>query len=224
MTRRKLAAAILGLALAGAAPAEARLFWTTFGATVPTADGCAWNVNQDYFVPRHCDTCRYGLYSACKASRSISPACHHLHPLYPGYCTPYGACRYRWRDHTYKVHCGCTPLSCYYGPWRNTSCKHGCRRRTNAANCGCGCGAATLCYGTALPADLGEPCSVCRSGELPNVETFGGQRLGSLPLEGLALAGGDSLGKIPAGAVQLPALPPAQPQQQLQVLPGGFGF
>ena len=35
---------------------NARLFWQTYGATVATTDGCggcAWNINQDYLVPRH---------------------------------------------------------------------------------------------------------------------------------------------------------------------------
>ncbi|MEQ8209765.1 MAG: hypothetical protein RH917_08020 [Lacipirellulaceae bacterium] len=109
-----------------AAQAQARLFRQTFGATVPTADGgCVWNQNQDFFVPRYCDSARYGLFSACKHGHTTSPACRFAHPIYKSacgkaYCTTYGACRYRWRDHVYKSHCGCTPLACYHGPWRNS--------------------------------------------------------------------------------------------------------
>lgn len=133
----------VALALAPAGLAHARLFRQTYGATVPTADGCAWNINQDYFVPRHCDSCRYDLWSACKTSHTRSPACRHLHPVYGGYCTPYSACRYRWRDHVYKKYCGCTPLRRTYGPWKLEKCrKHG----GGASGCGGECGGG-MCTG-----------------------------------------------------------------------------
>jgi hypothetical protein len=116
------------LALAGvlvpANSTQARLFRQTYGATVPTADGgSVWNINQDYFVPRHCDSCRYDLFSACKQSHTRSPACKYLHPVYEGYCTPYGPCRYKWRDHVYKKYCGSTPLRHTYGGWHLEKCR-----------------------------------------------------------------------------------------------------
>ena len=100
-----------------ATQAEARLFLQTYGSTVPTAEGCAWNANSDYFVPRHCDTGRYGLFSACKTSCTTSPACRRCHALYPGYCSPYGCLHYCWRNHVYAHKCGCCPVA-YNGPYR----------------------------------------------------------------------------------------------------------
>jgi hypothetical protein len=104
---------------AGVTIAEARLFWQTYGATVPADGGCgcSWNVNQDYFVPRTCANGQYGLFSACKCSHYLSPACKYLSPIYTGYCTPYSSCHYRRKDCVYKERCGCTPLKCEYGPW-----------------------------------------------------------------------------------------------------------
>ena len=101
----------------GPANAEARLFWQTYGAVAPSAGACAWNLNQDYFVPRHCGSGAYDLFSPCKTDYGSSAACRNLHPIYHGYCTPYGLCRYVWRDHVYKTYCGCTPLRYEYGPW-----------------------------------------------------------------------------------------------------------
>jgi hypothetical protein len=159
------------LALVPAASAHARLFRQTYGATVPTADGCAWNINQDYFVPRHCDSCRYDLFSACKTGHTRSPACRHLHPVHEGYCTPYGACRYRWRDHVYKKYCGCTPLRHTYGPWKLEKCrKHG------------GC-TADGCAGVScdFAADEFATCEECAAyGWPPNLESMELETLGSL--------------------------------------------
>ncbi len=74
----------LAISLTWASSVEARLFWQTYGSTVPSVAGsdCTWNVNQEYFVPRHLSTGRYGLYSPCKSSRSNSPAyktCYSSH-------------------------------------------------------------------------------------------------------------------------------------------------
>lgn len=231
MTHRTLLAAAVVSALFACGDAQARLFRQTYGATVPAQDGCVWNINQDYFVPRYCDTGQYGLFSACKHAHSLSAACRNLHPLYCGYCSPYGACRYRWRDHVYKVHCGCTPLRCYYGPWRN----HKCRKHAGwlAAACcgrygGCGdCAPADAGWG-ATPCDClagygGEgSCENCNACDLSHVEPGGGILLGMIPMEDGGALDGVAPGAgvaVPAG-VSLPELPPSQPQ----VLPGGFGL
>ena len=106
--RRAALAAVLATLLC-APIAEGRLFYQTYGATVAAPGGsCAWNVNQDYFVPRHCDSGRYGLLSSCKTSHTTSAACRRGHPIYHGYCSPFGVCHYLWRDHVYQAHCGCT--------------------------------------------------------------------------------------------------------------------
>jgi hypothetical protein len=97
--------------------ADARLFWQTYGSTVETPEGCEWDTNSDYFVPRHCDTCRYGLYSPCKKSCATSPACRRESAIYPGYCSPYGCAHYCWRNHLYAHKCGCCPVP-YNGPIR----------------------------------------------------------------------------------------------------------
>lgn len=184
-----------------AAPAQARLFRQTYGATVPTDQGCVWNINQDYFVPRHCDSCRYDLFSACKRSYTRSPACFHQHPVFDGYCTPYTSCRYKWRDHVYKKHCGCTPLRCEYGKWHLKKCrKHALVLR-----------------------DGGQACSPCNSGgpgfgptylegaaphyvaSLHNIEPYGGETLGSIPALP-AGAGGSASAAPPVEA--MPTLPP----------------
>ncbi len=115
---RPLVLLTLIAALLGANTAQARLFWQTYGSVVPADDcgsSCTWNWNQDYFVPRHCSSCRYGLFSPCKTSRTTSPACKWRHPFYPGYCGIYGPCHYGRRDHVYDCHCGCGPVryGCY---------------------------------------------------------------------------------------------------------------
>jgi hypothetical protein len=178
--------------------AQARLFWQTYGAAVPAGDGCHWNINQDYFVPRYCDSGRYGLFSACKHHHGISAACKNRHPLYHGYCTPYGACRYRWRDHVYKTYCGCTPLEHVYGPWHLEKChKHPLVTRSTPYGCN-DCGAV---------ASGSIPGHTTFIGELPcqwycNVEPFGGETLGSIA----AIAAGQG------GATATPAAPAAMAQ------------
>jgi hypothetical protein len=199
--------AALSLALAPVS-ASARLFWHTYGATVATADGCgcAWNINQDYFVPRHCDTGRYDLFSACKTSHTRSPACKFLHPVYCGYCTPYGPCRYRWRDHVYKVHCGCTPLRHEYGPWHFKKCgKHSLVLR----NGGCPCGGVGAC-GPALAHGL-EPLDgavmefAADGAPLCNVEAFGGVLLGDIAALPAGMAGGGSASAVSNAAAAFSA-------------------
>ncbi len=190
------------LALVGvlyvAASADARSFRQTYGATVPVEDGCVWNLNQDYFVPRHCDSCRYDLFSACKHGHTNSPACRHLHPVYSCYCTPFGACRYRWRDHVYKTYCCCTPLRCYYGPWRLDKCHKHCLALRHKHTC-CGGRPGSTCLqgcpgGECLSGQRLDPAWVADGGDfafggiyddpgfLPNVEPLEGESLGLLPI------------------------------------------
>ena len=209
-------------ALLAAAPADARLFWQTYGATVATDGGCAWNINQDYFVPRHCDSCRYDLLSRCKTFHSISPACKNLHPVFVGYCTPYGECHYCWRDHVYKTHCGCTPLRCAFGPGKLDRCKKHClvlRSGGRGGECSsCDCDAQV-----AWNAPESGFTPYAEMSVLPNVEPFGGVILGSIaavpagagaaaPSSISSLGGGSTAA---AGASVLPTLgitPPGAPQ------------
>ncbi|RIK73296.1 MAG: hypothetical protein DCC67_18045 [Planctomycetota bacterium] len=186
------------------------MFWQTYGATVATPQGCDWNINQDYFVPRHCDSGRYDLLSACKTLHTRSAACKNLHPLYSGYCTPYGACRYRWRDHVYKVHCGCTPLKCEFGPWHLDRCRKHLRafKLEHRGDC-CpaefeACALAELAQDAFLAID-GDP--------LPNVEPLGGVLLGSIAAlpAGSGSAGGPSaaVGGLPAPAAATQSILPS---------------
>jgi hypothetical protein len=214
----RLFALIAAITLLCPPAAQGRLFWQTYGATVAApgeyGHGCAWNMNQDYFVPRHCDSGRYDLFSPCKKSHYLSPACKNLHPIYSGYCTPYGACRYKWRDHVYKTYCGCTPWSHTYGPWRLGKC---CKPLPSMGG-DCGCQGA--CSADSAPCDAGylggheahQPQWLC------NVEPMGGETLGSISAltVGIAGAGGMSAaapmpgGMAPSGAAAntAPALPP----------------
>jgi hypothetical protein len=227
----------IAFTLLSAAAAEARLFWQTYGATVPTADGCAWNINQDYFVPRHCDSCRYDLFSACKTSHTTSPACAHLHPVYGGYCTPYGGWHYKRRDHIYRKRCGCTPLRYEYGPWHLEKCKKHCLALRDAGNCGPECGpvcgqmGAGGCEpGTACDAggcEFAASANCAEAGWLPNVEPFGGESLGSIyVIPGLAAAGGGMGGAAPTGGGQMQpsgaGSGPAMPQPLLPGLPASM--
>jgi hypothetical protein len=193
-----------------ASPAHARHFWQTYGATVPTADGCVWNLNSDYFVPRHCDSGRYDLFSPCKTSHSISPACKSIHPVYAGackpYCTPFGECHYKWRDHVYKKHCGCTPLACYHGPWKLNRCKKHCPLLKGCDGCDGGCGfdsggcfdggcIAGSCHAAPLATAPNHSCceetyaDAGHIGYLPNLEPIGGETLGTIEAIPSAMAG-----------------------------------
>jgi hypothetical protein len=211
-----------------ASPAHARLFWQTYGATVasPTGCGCAWNLNQDYFVPRHCDSCRYDLFSPCKTSHSRSPACRSIHPVYASpctskpYCTPYGECHYKRRDHVYAKHCGCTPLSCTYGKWKLDKCpKHGCKGGCAAGTCApaapagycgdAGCGYVLGAVGGDLA--YGWPLE---GGVLPNVEPFEGESLGTVAA--YARAG------MPGGGISMPATPAGQALPPMGLSPTGI--
>jgi hypothetical protein len=177
MLRSLILPVVLAL-VAACGRAEARLFWQTYGATAATADGCgcAWNVNQDYFVPRHCHTGRYGLFSACKSAHTISPACKNLHPVYAGYCTPYGSCRYKWRDHVYRTYCGCGPLKNHLAAWHLRPCgKHPLVLKHVSHEAGC-CSGEPTGAGQGFPTMYGELRSSC----LCNVEPFGGEILGSI--------------------------------------------
>ena len=160
----------LCLPLLQASTAEARLFWQTYGSTIPSGTGCGagctWNWNQDYFVPRHSDSCRYGLFSPCKTSCTNSPACKTCHPFYPGYCSIYGACHYKWRNHVYQAYCGCTPLKICGGCLRN--------------GCGRGCFPARVCCEDYCP----QVAPVERVDYLPNVEPREFAILGNIPVEG----------------------------------------
>jgi hypothetical protein len=194
-----------------AARADARLFWQTYGSTVPTADGgCTWNANSDYFVPRHCDTCRYGLYSPCKSSCTTSPACRRCHPHHTGYCSPYGCLHYCWRNHVYAHKCGCSPVS-YHGPYREGCGPCLCER----GSCSDGmCPAGGMC---GIHDD--QACSDCMY--LPNVESGGLQILGAISLSGDPLLTSLQLGVPAAGMPLLPgqALPAAIPTTIPQAMP-----
>lgn len=173
------------LALGGIQQTHARLFWQTYGSIDehPGGCGCAWNSNQDYFVPRTCDAGRYGLFGPCKTSCTDSPACKYQHPLHPGYCTVYGPCHYCWRNHVYRCYCGCRgihPYKCngvcahWCGPLRYGCGGHCCRQRRCG---GCYGGLAGSCpceYPGAIP--FYQPS--------PNVESPGFEILGTVPVQG----------------------------------------
>ena len=153
--------------------AQARLFWQTFGSVASDgACGCHWNANQDFFVPRHADSCRYGLFSPCKTSCSSSPAAKHCHPYHPGYCSNYGPWHYCWRNLVYGCYCGCSPLKNY-----RCGCHwlYGCRSCRRAA-CGCSSCGSGCCMDMAhyLPQLM----------PAPNVEAAGMHVIGGLPIQG----------------------------------------
>jgi hypothetical protein len=223
------------------ATADARLFWQTYGATVGVEDGCGggchWNLNQDYFVPRHCHSCQYGLFSACKVDHSRSAACRNLHPIYSGYCTPYGSCRYKWRDHVYKTYCGCTPLRCVYGPWHLKKCdKHALVKRH--AQPGCICESAA-CRRSAVAGSLASshdaetynaaPYAIAtqpHGAYCPPLEPFGGETLGSIAALPAGMAG-----SAPAAATSGTVVNPLPPKLELvpsqpapSPLPAPFDF
>ena len=197
--------------------ANARLFWQTYGSVVPTADGCEWNTNSDYFVPRHCDTGRYGLFSPCKTSCTTSPACRREHAIYPGYCSPYGCLHYCWRNQVYARKCGCCPVP-YHGPirpgcghlcercWHGRACLHG-----NCSHGSCQGGSCSYsqsgheAYQRAMCPEVGCICQddcMC----LPNVESAEFQVLGSISLSGDPLLSSLQLG---GPAIGMPLTPGA---------------
>ena len=225
---RRLALIAALTTLLAPATADARLFWQTYGATVGAEGGCGagcgWNLNQDYFVPRHCDSCRYDLFSACKTSHTRSPACKNLHPVYAGYCTPYGSCRYKWRDHVYKCHCGCTPLRCEYGPWHLHKCgKHALVKCHPHLACSAACGLVTAPHvgEFALP-NAHAPNAIIYE----NVELYGGETLGSIAaLPGGTIGGGSAattpgtvVNPLPPKLELVPSQPAASP------LPAPFDY
>ncbi len=180
MRRLVLLVALVALciSLLSATTAEARLFWQTYGSTIPSGEGCGaggtWNWNQDYFVPRYPSSGHYGLFSPCKTSRTTSPACWQSHPFHPGYCNIYSGCRYRWRNHVYGAYCGCTPIEVYRGPWR-TGCGKGSCLPHQASCC------------QAAPCEQGcfeYTAGSAAIGYLPNVESSGLEILGSISVEG----------------------------------------
>jgi hypothetical protein len=229
---RSLARLALAAALAAPAtwiappPAHARLFWQTYGATVPAPGGCAWNLNSDYFVPRTCDSCRYDLFSACKTAHTRSPACKYLHPVYGGYCTIYGPAHFKWRDLVYKERCGCTPLKCAYGKWQLEKCRKHCgmlkHRPSGGGGCGGagsnGCGAMAACESCPATASAGCAAYGELSGDvLPNLEPFGGETLGeiaALPAS-MMRAGGSQAMPMPGAA--------SQTMPSMQSIPGNGG-
>ncbi len=190
---------VLAISLVLASTAEARLFWQTYGSTVPAADGsgCHWNWNQDYFVPRYPSSCHYGLYSPCKSSRSTSPACRSGHPLHPGYCGIYGPCHYRRRNRVYGVHCGCSPILL---------------NRAATSGCSAGCGSFGGIYGS--------PEAPLLFAQLHHVESSHLDILGSIPVEGNGLLPLNDLSALGGLGGGQPLLPQTQsPLQQLQGLP-----
>jgi hypothetical protein len=241
--RRNLPFTLLlaALAFTAAAPVQARLFWQSYGATAAMPDGgCAWNMGTDYFVPRTCDSCRYDLFSACKSHHSISPACRNLHPIYCGYCTPYGACHYKFRDHLYKKRCGCTPLACTYGPWELEKCRKHCRRTPDVTSCGScssgcgGCGMTPLvgcadatCVGGAVCDGAFAPRASSEFAYLPNVEPLGGAIIGTVEayparMGAAGMGMGAGMPMPMSGAAAAPGMVPGVPQPSS--VPGGSGF
>jgi hypothetical protein len=230
-----LALVLAALAFAAASPAQARLFWQTYGATVASpGGGCAWNMGTDYFVPRTCDSCQYDLFSACKSHHSISPACRNLHPVYCGYCTPYGACHYKFRDHLYKKRCGCTPLACTYGPWELEKCRKHCRRTPDVTCCGsctggcrmtplAGCAEAT-CVGGAVGDGAFAPGAPSDCAYLPNVEPLSGVIVGTVEAYPARMgAAGMGSGMGMPGAAAMPGIP-GVPQPAPMPGANGSGF
>lgn len=193
--------------------ADARLFWQTYGSIAPTPDGgCQWNTNSDYFVPRYCDSCRYGLFSPCKTSCTTSPACRREHAIYPGYCSPYGCFHYCRLNHVYARKCGCCPVP-YHGPIR-PGCGHLCQRCWHGGVCingNCSQNACLngMCYDGMCPGEGGLISDNC--GYLPNVESAEFQILGSISLSGDPLLSSLQLG-VPAMAMPLTpgAITPSQ--------------
>lgn len=222
LTMRSPAILSLVLCCLVQAPSEARLFWQTYGSVVPTADGCAWNTNSDYFVPRHCDTGRYGLYSPCKRDCTTSPACRRCHAIYPGYCSPYGCFHYCRRNQIYGRKCGCCPVP-YHGPYRP-----GCGFILSQRGCrgGCAgeiCPAGGHCAGGFCAAEPHMICNDCMV--LPNVESTEFQILGAISLAGDPLLNNLQLGipmvpGMPMMPEQIPqASPQAPPSPKLESLP-----
>jgi hypothetical protein len=211
--------------------AEARLFWQTYGAIVPAdgacGAGCHWNLGQDYFVPRHCDTGQYGLFSPCKVDHYRSPACKNLHPVYAGYCTPYGSCRYKWRDHVYKTHCGCTPLKCVCGPWHLQKCgKHALVKRHAHPGCPAACGLADSIRGRPLEVTLDFEPTHQMHGYCQNLEPFGGENLGSIAAlpAGMVSAGTATTIPTTVGNPLPPKLELVPSQPAPSPLPAPFDF
>lgn len=199
------------LAAVTASAAQARLFWQTYGAMTAAPDGCGcvWNQDQDYFVPRHCDSGRYGLYSPCKESHYRSPACVRLHPIYEGYCSAYTGWHYIRRDHVYAKHCGCTPLADYCGPWKLDSCKKHCfalRDSGCCSRCGETCAIDFLADWPTGREMTGQTyLAGCESrgvdscyGWLPSVELRGGESVGGIPAMPMGSGGGGGAGAMGA--------------------------
>ena len=91
-TARAAGILALLLVLTSATVAEARLFWQTYGSTLPAAGdcgpaangcGCTWNWNQDYFVPRYPSSGRYDMFSPCSSRPSCGYGCNAPSGCYP---------------------------------------------------------------------------------------------------------------------------------------------
>jgi hypothetical protein len=226
-------AALLALAVACAAqPAAGRPFWQSYGSTVPLpGGGCTWNLNSDYFVPRHCDSGRYDLFSPCKTSHYLSPACKSLHPVHGGYCTPFGGWHYLRKDHVYAKHCGCTPLKCLHSPWHLAKCGKGCGVLKHGGGCGAGqCGGSNGGGGCEVGAAGYFAGHLNGYGEyderyaLPNVEPLGGTPLGEVAALPAAMMGGGASMLNGAGAGQSLPMPVGLPAAGGSFsLPGMFG-
>ena len=212
----------IAISLVLASNAAARNFWQTYGSTVPTADGCGctWNWNQDFFVPRHASSCRYGLFSPCKTSCTTSPAAKWCHPFLAGYTSIYGPCHYRRRNHVYACRCGCTPIA---------ACLKRCR-----SNKACCCATSGVCaVGCVVPGCVGSVCTLlsgCDFGDasvyrdepvaaLHHVDTSGFEILGSIPVDGSELLTRTDLSQVGQSGGQLLLQPPADALKQLQGIP-----
>ena len=192
----------LAISLVLASTVEARHFWQTFGSTVPSADGgYSWNQNQDYFVPRHSSSGRYGLFSPCKSSSTgLSSASPYSHPLHSGYSGIYGSFHYDRRNHVYGAYCGCSPI---LSGGANTS-------NSCASNAGFGI--------------VSNELVASQYNNLHNVEPAQLEILGSIPVEGSGLMSQSDLLGLGGGAGGPMPLPTQNPMQLLQGLPGGLNL
>ena len=151
----------------------------------PTAAAVRGTSTPDYFVPRHCDSCRYDLFSPCKTAHSrLAGVQESLHPSLRA-ATARRTARATTSGGTTSTRntAAARRCSCTYGPWHLDKCrKHGCkaaalrrrarRRRLRRRRLRVGGSAASW----RAPAAARTTAMAL----LPNVEPFGGETLGTI--------------------------------------------